>query len=368
MRITEIRALHLRLDKVLAEADGTQECLLIRVTTDSGLVGWGEVVSSSYVAKAVIDAPRAAPFRHGLAVSLVGEDPLDSDACYRKMIRDTAWLGPGGVVRHAISGIDMALWDIRAQSEGVPLWKLLGGSRTVDCYASVLWPRDPQQIAALARRFVEEGYRAVKFGWGPMGPDPVLDEELVAAARSSLGPSVRLMVDAGRAWDVDTALARVEAFAPHDVAWLEEALDPYDLQGYRLLAKLSEMPIACGEMHALESEFEALLKCDLAYVQPDLGRVGGFTGALSIERAAAASGSTRLVPHAFGTSVLLSASAAFASRQDARLTELTRTTSPLARDLVRPDFVFRDGMITLGDRPGLGVELDADVLSRYLIR
>jgi L-rhamnonate dehydratase len=283
------------------------------------------------------------------------------------MIRDTAWLGPGGVVRHAISGIDMALWDIRAQARNVPLWKLLGGSQTVACYASVLWPRDPKQIARLAQRFVGEGYKAVKFGWGPMGPDPARDAELVAAARSSLGPHVRLMVDAGRAWDVDTALARVEAFAPYDVYWLEEPLDPYDLQGYRLLAKLSEIPIACGEMHALESEFEALLKCGVAYIQPDLGRAGGLTGAMSIERAASGGG-TAIVPHAFGTSVLLSASAAFASRQGARLTEFTRTESPLARDLVRPDFIFKDGEITLGDRPGLGVELSADVLARYLIR
>jgi L-rhamnonate dehydratase len=367
MRITNVETLHLRLDQVLPEADGTQECLLVRVETDTGLIGWGEVVSSSHVAKAVINAPRAAPFRHGLAVSLVGEDPLDGDACYRKMIRDTAWLGPGGVVRHAISGIDMALWDIRAQAQNVPLWKLLGGRRTVACYASVLWPREPERIAGLAQRLVEDGYTAVKFGWGPMGPDPVRDTELVAAARSSLGPSVRLMVDAGRAWDVDTALARVEAFAPYDLFWLEEALDPYDLQGYRLLAKLSEIPIACGEIHALESEFEAVLKCGIAYIQPDLGRVGGLTGAMSIEGAAAGT-NTAIVPHAFGTSVLLSASAAFASRQGARLTEFTRTESPLARDLVRPDFVFKDGEITLGDRPGLGVELHADVLARYLIR
>jgi L-rhamnonate dehydratase len=367
MLITEIEALHLRLDHVLLEADGTQECLLVRVTTDAGLVGWGEVVSSSYVAKAVIDAPKAAPYRHGLAVSLTGEDPLDIDACYRKMVRDTAWLGPGGVVRHAISGIDMALWDIRAQAQNMPLWKLLDGDRTVACYASVLWPRDPQQIPRLAQRFAGEGYTAVKFGWGPMGPDPVRDVELVAAARSSLGSSVRLMVDAGRVWDVDTALARIEAFAPYDVAWLEEPLDPYDTQGYRLLAKLSEIPIACGEMHALEPEFKSLLECNIAYLQPDLGRAGGLTGVMSIERAATG-GDTALVPHAFGTSVLLSASAAFASRQPARLTEFTKTESPLARDLVRPDFVFKEGVITLGDRPGLGVELNADVLARYMVR
>lgn len=367
MRIAGIETLHLRLDRVLAEADGTQECLLVRVTTDTGLTGWGEVVSSSHVAKAVINAPMAAPFRHGLAVSLFGEDPLDIDACYRKMIRDTSWLGPGGVVRHAISGIDMALWDIRAQSLGLPLWKLLQGSPMVRCYASVLWPRDPEQIPKLADRFVSHGYTAVKFGWGPMGPDPVLDVELVAAARASLGSSVQLMVDAGRAWDVDTALARVEAFAPYNLFWLEEALDPYDNAGYRQLAKHSTIPIACGEMHALQSEFHSLLDCGIAYLQPDLGRVGGLTAATSIAQSAAQTG-TAIVPHAFGSMVLLSASAAFASTLPDKLTEFTRSESPLARDLVRPDFAFKDGMMILGDRPGLGIELDDDIVDRYRMR
>ena len=125
MKITEIEALHLRLPVVQEVADGTQDCLIVRVHTDAGLTGLGEVVSCSYVARSVIEAPRSAPFRHGLTTIVTGMGAEDIDAVSRAMIGGTAWYGPGGVTRQAMSGIDMALWDLRGKAMGVPVRALL---------------------------------------------------------------------------------------------------------------------------------------------------------------------------------------------------------------------------------------------------
>ena len=112
MKITRVQALHYRLPVVKEVADGTQDCLLVRVQTDAGISGLGEVVSGSYVARAVVEAPQSAPFRHGLAHIVEGMDPLDTEAVFQAMFEGTYWYGPGGVSRHAMSGVDMALWDL----------------------------------------------------------------------------------------------------------------------------------------------------------------------------------------------------------------------------------------------------------------
>ncbi len=369
MKITEVETLHLRLPVVQEVADGTQDCLVVRVHTDAGLTGLGEVVSCSYVARAVIDAPRSAPFRHGLASIVKGMEADDIDGISRAMIEGTAWYGPGGVTRQAMSGIDMALWDLRGKAMGVPVRALLSETPVdaVPCYASVLWPQRPELTAESARGFLEQGYRAVKYGWAPMGPDPDLDEALVAAARDALGSEIDLMVDAGRAWDVETALERVERFQKYDVSWLEEPLSPYDTIGYRTLSESSSIPIAAGEALTLVEEYENLLNGGrIQVVQPDLGRVGGITGGTQIAASAQDTGAWT-VPHAFGTGILLAASAQWAATFEKPMTEFTRAPSPLAQDLVPHRMRFQDGKLHLTDAPGLGVELDTQVVEAYRV-
>lgn len=369
MKITDVEAIHLRLPEVREVADGTQDCLIVRIHTDAGLTGLGEVVSCSYVARAVVEAPRSAPFRHGLAEIVKGLDPEEIDAVMQAMVEGSAWYGPGGVTRQAMSGIDMALWDIRGKVAGKPVRRLLSQEAVdaVPCYASVLWPESPERVADSAQTFLEQGYRAVKYGWAPMGPDLDLDEALVAAARRALGADVDLMVDAGRAWDLEGALARVERFQKHDVFWLEEPLHPYDTEGYRQLSASSSIPIAAGEAVTLLEEYEPLLRRgQIHVVQPDLGRVGGITNGQRIAALADDTGA-RPVPHAFGTGVLLAASAEWTAAGTRPLTEYTRAPSPLAQELVRHGMVFRDGMLHLTDAPGLGVELDEEVVKKYRV-
>ena len=369
MKITRVETLHLRLPEVREVADGTQDCLIVRLHTDAGLTGLGEVVSCSYVARAVVEAPRSAPFRHGLAAIVEGMDATDPDAVFEAMIAGTNWYGPGGVTRHAISGIDMALWDIKGKAQNKPVRQLLNSDAVhmVPCYASVLWPEKPEWVPASAQSFLDQGYRAVKYGWSPMGPDIELDEALVAVARQSLGPDVDLMVDAGRAWDAATAMGRVDRFRKYNVFWLEEPLKPYDIAGHRELCKISSIPIAGGEVLALTEEYETLLRDGrIQIAQPDLGRVGGITGGQRIAALARETGAWP-VPHAFGTGVLLAASAQWTAASLRPLTEYTRAPSPLAQNLVRHDMSFRDGHLHLSDAPGLGVELDESVVETYRV-
>ena len=368
MKIERVEALHLRLPEVKLVADGTQDVLIVRVHTDDGRVGLGEVVSCSYVGRAVIESPRSAPFRHGLAAIVTGMDSQDIEGIALAVEQGTAWYGPGGIARHAYSGLDMALWDLRGQAAGVPVRRLLSPT-AVDCvpaYASVLWPARPDLVGASARAFVETGYRYVKYGWAPMGPDLALDVELVAAAREALGDDVGLMVDAGRVWTAVEAMKRAERFAEYGAFWLEEPLHPYDNSGYAELASASPVPIAGGEAVTLLEEYDALLATGLHFVQPDLGRVGGITYAQRLAATAHARG-CRPVPHAFGTGVLLAASAQWTAAAPQPLTEYTRAPSPLARDLARHTMEFRDGYLHLDDTPGLGVTLDDDVIAQYRV-
>lgn len=368
MKIRHVEALHLRLPEVREVADGTQDVLIIRVHTDDGLVGLGEVVSCSYVGRAVFESPRSAPFRHGLAAIVTGMEVDDIDAIAAAVETGTAWYGPGGIARHAYSGLDMALWDLRGQAAGLPLRKLLSPEAVdvVPAYASVLWPERPELVAASAQEFVEAGYGYVKYGWAPMGPDLALDIELVAAARAALGDDVGLMVDAGRAWTAPQAMERAERFAEFNAFWLEEPLHPFDNAGYAELSANSPVPIAGGEAITTLEEYDALLATGLHFVQPDLGRVGGITYARRLA-AAAIEGGCRPVPHAFGTGVLLAASAQWTAAAPDPLTEYTRAPSPLARDLAHHTMDFRDGHLHLDDTPGLGVTLNDDVIDRYRV-
>ena len=369
MKITKVEALHFRLPVVREIADGTQDCLLVQVHTDTGITGLGEIVSCSYVARAVIEAPRSAPFRHGLGKIVEGMSAGKIDLATQAMIDGSIWYGPGGVVRHAMSGIDMALWDIRGKISDQPVRNLLNQTAVdrVPCYASVLWPNRPEEIAVSAESFLEQGYKSVKYGWGPMGPDAALDESLVASAREALGTEIDLMVDAGRVWDVETAHSRIEQLKKYNLCWLEEPLNPYDIKGYKELSANSPIPIASGEMLTLQKDLKQLIiQGKVSVVQPDLGRIGGFSVAQEIGLLAQETGSWT-VPHAFGTGVLLAASAQWAATRQKPLTEFTRASSPLAQELVLHDITFKDGMLTLSNAPGMGVTLNNHIAEKYRV-
>src|SRR5215468_4730838 len=207
MKITGIEALHLRIPQVERKADGTQEVLLVRVSTDAGITGYGEAVSNAAVARAIVEAPRSMPFRHGLAAVLTGADPLDPEARWREMYDATRWYGRRGAAIHAMAAVDTALWDIVGRQRGQSCHAVWGTRRRrVRAYASVLFRDDPAASAALAADLAARGFTAIKLGWGRFGRDRDWDIESLKAVRAAIGDKIDLMVDAGRVWSTDEAI------------------------------------------------------------------------------------------------------------------------------------------------------------------
>jgi L-alanine-DL-glutamate epimerase-like enolase superfamily enzyme len=217
---------------------------------------------------------------------------------------------------------------------------------------------------------VEQGYTAVKLGWGPLGRDPLLDVALVKAAREAAGPDCDLMIDIGLMYDAATAMRMVRLFEPFNLFWLEEPLPPDDLAGYARLADAVETRIAAGEEESTIYGFRELVeRGHVDVIQPDLARCGGFTEARKIGYLAAEQ-NLLCVPHAFSTGILVSASLHFAATlRRGNLAEFSVQDSPFVRDLLRTPFRLEsDGTVKVPTGAGLGIEIDEDVLEKYRYR
>jgi L-rhamnonate dehydratase len=370
MKITKVEAIPLRIpDLDSTRADGIQDDIVVRVSTDTGITGVGEADSSPAVVKALVDAPESWMRSRGLAGMLIGEDPFHAERLWDKMYHGTLWMGRGGVTIQAISAVDIALWDIKGKALGLPVHTLLGGARrdSIPVYASMLFEKDLGMMRDHARRHIAEGYRAVKFGWGPMGPDLATDVALVSAARDAIGEKAELLVDAGAPWTAQEAIRRIDAFREFNPFWLEEALASDDLAGWaRLTAAARGTRIATGEQETLASAFRNLLEIGhVDVIQPDLARAGGFTQGRRIADHAVANHAL-CVPHAWKSGILVAATLHFAATlQDIPFVEYTMADSPLRRDLVRTDVQVTHGAARIPQTPGLGVELNEEIVARY---
>jgi L-alanine-DL-glutamate epimerase-like enolase superfamily enzyme len=245
---------------------------------------------------------------------------------------------------HAMSGIDIALWDIKGKALGLPIWKLLGGGfhQKIRCYASVLFGATPAETGALASRLKDRGFTAVKFGWDPMGRDAETDVALVREARKGLGKSPDLMIDAGLVWDAKTALQRARAFSEHNIFWLEEPLRPDDSEGYRRLSEATEVRIAAGEEESNRGSFLELMdKGKIDIVQVDLTRCGGFTEARKIASLAEDRG-LPCVNHGFTTYINIAAALHFLnSIPNSFIMEYVAEEETTLRDHLTYDFCER---------------------------
>lgn len=373
MKITEVETIYLRLpDLDAAKCDGTQDTLIIRIHTDAGITGVGEVDSVPLVAKAIIDAPPSHSIATGLRSLLIGENPFEMERLWDKMYRGSIYYGRTGPALHAISGVDIALWDIVGKATGRSVSEMMGGvfSKRLKAYASLLMPETPLEAAQQAEKFAMQGYKAIKFGWGPIGRDPHLDEELVKAIRGAIGDEIDIMIDAGLAWDLKGALRMAKVYEQYGVFWLEEPLHSNDVNGYRELADRTSLYIAGGEQESGRLAFQRLLDDGhLDIIQPDLARCGGLTEGKKIAYMAY-DRHKRIVPHAFKTGILVAASTHFAaSIPNGFLIEYTVSDSPLSRDLVHVPITFKDGYVEVPtDRAGLGIEVDESVIEKYRVK
>jgi L-alanine-DL-glutamate epimerase-like enolase superfamily enzyme len=368
MRITDIETIMLRLPEVRPNGDGLQDLLVIRVHTDEGLVGIGEVHTAPLVARAVIDAPISQLTVQGFRQLLIGRDPRRINELWHLMYDHSTTFGRRGIVVNVISGIDIALWDLLGKSLGVPIHQLLGGAvrDTMPTYASDLTPDTLEEIVDLAVRHQGSGFAAMKFGWGGLGRDVREDARWIAAVRDAVGPDVALMLDMGEPAPFDQALWLARALADSDVAFLEEPLSPDDLDGFRDLVAISPTPIATGEKETTRFGFRDLMeRGGLRIIQPDMARVGGVTEMLRIA-ALAEVRDVRVIPHCWASDILVSVTCQFlATRQDAPYLEFNVMDNPLRTQLLVEPIRPIDGRVRVPDGPGLGIELNPETLDRY---
>jgi L-alanine-DL-glutamate epimerase-like enolase superfamily enzyme len=370
MKITRVEAVPLRLPVVTERCDGSQETLVVKVHTDEGLVGLGEVDSSALVAKAVIEAPLSHKICRGLAECVVGQDPFEIDRLVYRMLEGSLFFGRQGAAVQAMSGVEIALWDLAGKATGKPVYQLLGGAfrKRFRAYASILFGDTPAETERLAGELAGRGFRAVKFDWGPMGQSEASDLAHVRAARRGLGPDVELMVDAGLCWDSATALRRARQFEEFDLTWLEEPLHPDDLRGYARLSAAAPMRIAAGEEICDPGEFRQMMDVGgIDVVQVDVTRVGGLSRAKRVGWDSAER--HRLcVNHSYKTGVNIAASLHFvAALPNTHYFEYCVEQNDLRRHLTAQEFPVTDGDVSVSDAPGLGVELNEAVVQKYRV-
>ncbi|HET7388251.1 MAG TPA: mandelate racemase/muconate lactonizing enzyme family protein [Nocardioidaceae bacterium] len=369
MKIREIRAAGLR---GATPAGGWSEELepddivhtLVAVHTDEGLVGVGSVFTSESLVRAALDVLRPL---------YTGENALEPERVSEKLHRATFWLGRGGTITHAVSGIDVALWDILGQATGQPVGRLLGGRwrDRVTPYASLLMD-EPAALAETLARVAERGFRAFKVGWGPFGRGShAADEAIIRAAREAVGPDAALMVDAGGSdgsWthDLKWATRTARMLADYDVAWFEEPLRPDALQDFVALRAASPVRISGGEVFTRRQSFTPWIEAGaFDIVQPDVTKVGGLSEQRRIGWAAQGH-NVRLIPHGWNTALGLAADLQLASAlPETNLVEYIEG-SPYIDDIVEQPWVLdADGMLAIPELPGLGVPLNPESVTKY---
>jgi L-rhamnonate dehydratase len=371
MKITDVEALYLRLPEIKARTDSSQDALLIRVSTDAGITGWGEVDGCPWVVKAIVEAPMSHTIVTGLKQVLVGEDPTEIGRLWTRMYEATLYYGREGAVIQAMAGIDLALWDVKGKALGMPVWQVIGAKYRdrLRVYSSNMMQFTPEATADRVKKARDDGFTAAKFGWEPFGrSDLALDLRYLDAMRKAAGDGFDLMLDVGLVWDATTTIQRAEAFEPYGLFWIEEPLHPDDVEGYRLVSERITQRLAAGEEECTLRGFRRLIdQGGIRLAQIDMTRCG-LTQSLKIAEYAAQKG-VPVANHNFTTDINTAASLHFlAAVPNALVLEYCVEPSEISRALAQDPFKLEDGCFRVPDAPGLGVEPNMEVVERYLVR
>ena len=370
MKIIDVETIILSLPRIAWRTDGSQDTVVVRVTTDEGITGVGEVDSAPAVVKAIIEAGTSHTLCRGLRDIVFGKDPFAVEQIWEEMYEGSIYYGRRGAAIHAMSGIDIALWDIMGKATGKPVHTLLGGNwrDSIRAYASSLFGSSVKETGDMARSYVDRGFTAVKFGWEPMGDDPAQDVALVREIRNAVGPERDVLIDAGLVWDAKTAIRMARRFAEYDIFWLEEPLHPDDLDGYARLSAATDVRIAAGEEESSRLSYLDLMdRGNIDVVQIDVTRCGGLTEAIRIARLAA-DRHKPVVNHSFKTGINIAASLhLLAAVPNAFIFEYSVSKSPLRQRLTHQTFDVIDGMVAVPDAPGLGIDLDETIIEQYRV-
>src|ERR1035437_2273086 len=358
------------------DSNSMRSLLFCRIETSDGVVGWGEAITqfpeASHSAAVLLDGPRC---------TLVGCDPLDHHAILTDLEKRSWWYTyGGGIGAFVLSAIDIALWDLRGKILGVPVSELLGGAL-----------RDELPVIASTHAFnasldfeVERhgayvrhnGYKGIKIGMGRRG-EPGLEYEgdrevnFVATLREAIGPDALLIMDRGQSlvWTVADAIRRSRAFDEYQLAWIEEPLEPYDVEGFRRLRSQVTCLIGTGEREFTTRGYQRLMHEGISDVVGfDPARAGGITGGLEVIKLVEAA-NVWFNAHAWSSAVTTAASIALsASTPRCLLFEMKPLANPMQDELVTTPFVQRDGMMKVPTAPGLGIEVIESVLEHYRLR
>jgi L-rhamnonate dehydratase len=371
VKIVDIRTTILRQPDVRPIADGIQDVLVVEVLTDDGVVGIGEVHTSPSVARAVIEAPLSHVSSRGLKEILVGKDPLQRELLWDEMYRLSSVYGRRGVAVHAISGIDIALWDIAGKVAGMSVSQLLGGdpNRAVKAYASILLGETSSAVRDDVRQCIDGGFLAVKLGWGPLSANLMDCVKLIEAARREAGDGIDLMVDIGFGADVRAAMQFARVLESLGVYFLEEPLSPDNLDGYARLVESSGIAIATGEKETTCLGFRRLIEIGhVDIIQPDAARAGGITEVKKIIDLARVYG-VSCIPHCWSSDILVSATLQLISCSPSiPYMEFCTLETPLRRTVTTTPIRVESGRVRVPSGPGLGIELNAETMKKYGVR
>jgi len=337
---------------------------LVAVHTDSGLYGVGAVFTSETLVRAALEI---------LEPLLIGESAEEPERVSEKLHQNTFWLGRGGSITHAISGIDIALWDLFGKITKQPIGRFLGGRlrEKVMPYASLLMD-EPKIMKSNLKNLYSQGFRAFKIGWGTFGRiDLANDELLVKSAREAIGDESVLAVDAGGSdayWkgNLRWAINASHMLADYDVKWFEEALNPDDLEGFIALRKASRVPISGGEVLTRRQSFIPFItRGAFDIIQPDVVKCGGISEWRRIANMAEDHG-IQMIPHGWNTAVGLATDLQLSSAFHRTNFVEYCTGAPYVDDLTTKPWVLdRDGMLEIPSGPGIGIELDPAKIEKY---
>ncbi|MGI8959161.1 MAG: mandelate racemase/muconate lactonizing enzyme family protein [Bryobacteraceae bacterium] len=386
MKITHIDC-HVLLDPDydVGATSSSQDDIVVEIHTDEGVTGIGETDVNPWIARACLQAPGTHTMGLGLSQMLMGEDPLEPEALWEKLYVGSAMNGRRGAVIHAIGALDMALHDLRGKALGKPCYELLGGAirNSITPYASLQpevtsFDAYRHSIVDWALRAKALGFRAAKIEITPCGPyahkglraSHTEMTNAIGEVRDAVGQSFTLMVDVQYAFpDADTCLKAIRPWIDFNLFFVETPLPSDDLDGYARLTAEQPIPIAAGEWLATRFEFLDLMdRGKVRVVQPDVGRVGGFTEAKRVCNMAEQRNLT-IVPHLWKSGISIAAAAHLAaSTANCAFIEYLPDElcgSSLRRELVSNELHMVDGEIALPKHPGLGVELNREALERF---
>lgn len=379
MKITGVKtyALQTPLAQPFAFSQGwvhKRSATIVEISTDAGITGWGEAFNQG------LEPPQisAAAIDFALKPLILGADPLETEVLWHRMYHQTRDFGRKGSVVAAISAVDIALWDIAGKHFGVPVATLLGGffRKTVAAYATGFYriggKGEAARLAEEAIGHYESGFRAMKVKLGYGLED---DLEVMAAIKRALGThAVALMVDTNHGYGLSDALKLGLALEQYGLRWYEEPVAPEDHDGYRMLRQKLDVPIAGGENeHTLYGFRELIGRGCVDVAQPDIGSAGGFSACRHIA-ALAQSHSVQVNPHVWGSGVSQAASLQLIAALPVShhsifptepILEYDTSSHPFRRDLISPAILQRDGSVEIPQRPGLGIEVNREMLQRY---